>query len=46
VDVLVKLGERRPEAENWVQRVVTVDPTLSDAQRVIQAVYRLRAGIK
>ena len=46
VEVLVKLGERRPEAENWVQRVVTVAPELNDAQKIIQAVYRLRAGIQ
>ena len=46
VEVLVKLGERRPEAENWVERVCTVDPTLKDPQKVVQAVYRLKAGAR
>ncbi len=46
IEVLVKLGERRPEAESWVQRVCQVDGTLKDAQKIIQAVYRLKAGIK
>lgn len=46
IEVLVKLGERRPEAENWVERVATVDPALTDAQKIIQAVYRLKAGIR
>ena len=46
IEVLVKLGERRPEAENWVQRVCQVDPALKDAQKVIQGVYRLKSGVK
>jgi holliday junction DNA helicase RuvA len=46
VEVLVKLGERRAEAENWVERVCTVDPTMKDAQKVVQAVYRLKAGAR
>lgn len=46
IEVLVKLGERRMEAETWVERVCQVDPTITDPQKVIQAVYRLRAGIK
>ena len=44
IEALVKLGERRPEAEAWVQRVCTVDPTLTDPQKIFQAVYRLKAG--
>ncbi len=46
IEVLVKLGERRPEAENWVERVCAADPALQDAQKVIQAVYRLKAGVR
>jgi len=44
VEVLVKLGERRPEAESWVARACRADPELAEAQKVIQAVYRLKAG--
>jgi Holliday junction DNA helicase RuvA len=46
IEVLVTLGERRAEAENWVQRVCQVDSTLHDAQKIVQGVYRLKAGIK
>ena len=46
IEVLVTLGEKRPEAESWVQRVCQVDKTLQDAQKIVQAVYRLKAGIK
>ena len=46
IEVLVKLGERRPEAENWVQRACQADAELADAQNVVQAVYRLKAGIR
>ncbi len=46
IEVLVRLGERRADAESWIQRAATVDPSLNDAQKLIQAVYRLKAGIK
>jgi Holliday junction DNA helicase RuvA len=46
IEALVKLGERRPEAENWVTRACQVDPALKDPQRIIRAVYQLKAGIK
>ena len=45
IEVLVKLGERRPEAETWVQRVAAADPTIKDAQKLVQGVYRLKQGI-
>jgi holliday junction DNA helicase RuvA len=46
IDVLVKLGERRPEAESWGSRACDADPAMKDAQKVIQAVYRLKSGIR
>lgn len=46
IEALVKLGERRPDAENWVNRACTVDPALKDPQRIIRAVYQLKAGIQ
>ncbi len=42
VEVLVKLGEKRSEAENWVHRVCQADPTLQDAPKIVQGVFRLR----
>ncbi len=45
IAALVSLGERRPEAENWVDRVCRVDPELRDANAIIQAAYRLKANM-
>ncbi len=45
IEALVKLGERRIDAENWVQRVCQVDPTLKDPQRIVRGVYQLKAGV-
>jgi len=44
IEVLVKLGERRPDAENWVKRARQADPALKDPQKIIKAVYALKAG--
>jgi len=46
IEALVKLGERRPEAENWVTRACQVDPELKDPQKILRAVYQLKAGIR
>jgi holliday junction DNA helicase RuvA len=45
IEALVKLGERRPDAETWVKRACQVDPTLKDPQKILRAVYQLKAGI-
>lgn len=44
IEALVKLGERRPEAEIWVKRACQVDPALDHPQKIIRAVYQLKAG--
>ena len=46
IDALSKLGERRPDAETWVKRVCQVDGTLKDPQKIVRAVYQLKAGIQ
>jgi holliday junction DNA helicase RuvA len=46
IEALTKLGERRPDAEMWVKRVCQVDPALKDPQRIVRAVYQLKAGIQ
>ena len=45
IEALTKLGERRPDAEVWVKRVCQVDGTLKDPQKIVRAVYQLKAGI-
>jgi len=42
LEVLVKLGERRPEAENWIRKAVRREPDIDTAERLIQEVYRIR----
>jgi Holliday junction DNA helicase RuvA len=44
VAVLVQLGERRPDAQALVERVLAVDPELKTPEDIIQKVYRLKAG--
>jgi Holliday junction DNA helicase RuvA len=46
IAALVTLGERRNDAENWVRRVCEVDPALNDPQKIVPAVFRLKAGIR
>ncbi len=45
IAALVTLGERRNDAEGWVRRVCEVDPTLKDPQKIVPAVFRLKAGV-
>ena len=45
IEALVKLGERRLDAENWVKRACQVDPAIKDPQKILRAVYQLKAGI-
>jgi holliday junction DNA helicase RuvA len=45
IEALVKLGERRLDAESWVKRACQVDGTLKDPQKIIRAVYQLKAGV-
>lgn len=44
ITALVSLGERRAEAENWVDRVCRADPTLKKTADIVRAAYRLKAG--
>lgn len=46
VEALVALGEKRAEAENWVERVCAVDKSLKEPQKIVQAVYRLKMGAR
>jgi Holliday junction DNA helicase RuvA len=45
IEALVKLGERRSDAEGWVKRACQVDAALKDPQKILRAVYQLKAGI-
>jgi Holliday junction DNA helicase RuvA len=40
--VLVKLGERRAEAEDWIRKAMHRDPAIASADRLIAEVYRVK----
>ena len=45
IEALVKLGERRPDAEGWVKRVIRGLNPFDARQKIVRAVYQLKAGI-
>ena len=42
IAALVQLGEKRPDAESLVQRVLAVAPELNTPEEIIKQVYRLK----
>ena len=42
LEVLLQLGERRPEAENWIRKAVQRAPSIDSAERLIAEVYRIK----
>jgi len=42
LEVLLQLGERRPEAENWIRKAVQRAPAIDSAERLIAEVYRIK----
>ena len=46
IEVLIQLGEKRPDAETLVSRVVRNFEDEQTADALVQAVYRLKAGAK
>lgn len=44
VDVLVQLGEKRPEAARWIDQVLEKPDAPRDLQALIAEVYRVKAG--
>jgi Holliday junction DNA helicase RuvA len=44
ITALVSLGERRTEAESWVDRACRADPTLKKTADIVRSAYRLKAG--
>lgn len=43
VAALVQLGEKRPDAESLVERVLKVDPNLTTAEEIIPVAFKLKA---
>ena len=45
LEVLVQLGESRTQALTWIDQVMRREPELADAQELVAAVLRQRAGV-
>jgi len=44
LEVLMQLGEKRNEAVEYIQKVCAADSSLTDPGRIVEAVYRRKAG--
>ena len=44
LEILLQLGERRADAQELIERVRQVDPKIDRPEKIVQAVYRLKAG--
>jgi Holliday junction DNA helicase RuvA len=42
VEILVQWGDRRADAQRWVQAVAHEEPELHDVERIIKAAYRMK----
>lgn len=40
--VLVRLGEPRPQARQWIDRALSTEPEINDAQTLVTAAYRVK----
>jgi len=45
LEVLLQLGERREEAEEWISQVQRSEAPAGSADALVQAVYRVKAGV-
>lgn len=45
IEILQSLGERRPDAEQWVAHIAEAQPELQSAEAIVKAAYRLRVGV-
>ena len=44
LEVMVALGERRPEAERWLERARQLHPDVDSAEEWVRLAYRVRSG--
>ncbi len=42
--VLIRLGEPRHLAVQWIDRALTIEPEIEDAQRLVTAAFRVKTG--
>ncbi len=44
IEILVAWGERRADAEQWLQRAVQLHPEITEPDEWVRAAYRIKAG--
>ena len=44
LEILVQWGDRRADAQRWISQTVELRPDLTDAEAIVRAVYRTKAG--
>ena len=44
LEILLQLGERRSEAEEWIEQVIQAGEAVTTTDALVQAVYRAKAG--
>ena len=45
IDILVRWGDRRPDAQEWVRAAVQADPTLTVPEAIVRAAYRAKTHV-
>lgn len=45
IEVMVALGERRPDAERWLERAMQLYPDTQTADEWVRVAYRIRTGM-
>jgi Holliday junction DNA helicase RuvA len=45
LEVLIQLGEKRNEAVEMIQKISKADPSITDPGKIVEAVYRRKAGM-
>lgn len=46
LEILVQWGDRRADAQRWIAQTVELRPELTDAEAIVRAVYRTKAGVQ
>lgn len=46
LEVLIALGDPRPEAERWLERAAQLHPDAEQAEDWVKAAYRVRSGVE
>ncbi len=44
IEILVAVGERRSDAERWLERAAQIHPQITEADEWVKAAYRIKAG--